>query len=335
MPADQQARMSPAVVAGIREELERDDDVFVMGEDIAGFGGIFDSTEGLYGEFGPERVMNTPISETAFIGAGVGAALAGSRPIVELMYVDFAGVAFDQIYNEMAKAHYMSGGSHSVPMVLMTAVGMTPYQDPTHGQTLYGTFAHLPGMKVVVPSSPTDAKGLMTRAIQTDDPVVYMFHKQLMLGMFDFAESLRGEAPEEHYEIPIGEADRKREGEDLTIATLGLHVHRALEAADELAGRGIEAEVLDLRSLVPLDRAAVLDSVRKTNRLLVVEEDYQSFGIGSELLSEVVEAEPATLTAASRLSLPDVPVPYSPALKEELDQGIGDIVTESESLIEQ
>lgn len=327
--------MSPAVVAGIRGELERNDDVFVMGEDIAEFGGIFDSTEGLFEDFGPDQVMNTPISETAFIGAGVGAALAGSRPIVELMYVDFAGVAFDQIYNEMAKAHYMSGGSHSVPMVLMTAVGMTPFQDPTHGQTLYGTFAHLPGMKVVVPSSPTDAKGLMTRAIRSDDPVVYMFHKQLMLGMFDFADGLGEAAPAESYEIPIGEADRKRTGGDLTIATLGLHVHRALEAADELASRGIEADVLDLRSLVPLDRAAVLDSVRETNRLLVVEEDYQSFGIGSELLSEVVETDPGSLAAASRLSLPDVPVPYSPPLKEELDPGIEDIVAESESLIEQ
>lgn len=335
MAAEQQARMSPAVVAGIRGELERDDDVFVMGEDIAEFGGIFDSTEGLYEEFGPEQVMNTPISETAFIGAGVGAALAGSRPIVELMYVDFAGVAFDQIYNEMAKAHYMSGGSHSVPMVLMTAVGMTPFQDPTHGQTLYGTFSHLPGMKVVVPSSPTDAKGLMTRAIRTDDPVVYMFHKQLMLGMFDFADSLREEPPADDYEIPIGEADRKRAGEDLTIATLGLHVHRALEAADELASQGIEAEVLDLRSLVPLDRAAVLESVRTTNRLLVVEEDYQSFGIGSELLSEIVETDPGALTAAGRLSLPDVPVPYSPALKEELDPGIDDIIAESESLVDE
>ena len=327
-------RMSPAVVDGLRTEMERDDDVLVMGEDIAEFGGVFDSTEGLDEEFGGERVMNTPISETCFIGAGVGAALAGLRPVVELMYVDFAGVAMDQIYNEMAKVSYMSSGSHPVPLVLMTAVGMTPYQDPTHGQTLYGTFAHFPGLKVVVPSSPYEAKGLMASAVRSDDPVVYMFHKQLMLGMFDFAEGVRTDVPDGDYQVPIGTADVKRTGADVTVATLGIHVHRALAAAERLDRDGIEAEVLDLRSLVPLDTDALLESVEKTGRLLVVDEDYRSFGVSGELIARVTESRPDALEAASRLAVPDAPVPYSPALKEELDPDADAIAAETRRLVE-
>jgi pyruvate/2-oxoglutarate/acetoin dehydrogenase E1 component len=333
MTNDTLKRMAPAVVDGIRDEMNRDDDVFVMGEDIAEFGGVFDSTEGLYEEFGNERVMNTPISETCFIGAGVGTSFEGFRPVVELMYVDFFGVAMDQIYNEMAKVNYMSDGSHNVPMVLMTAVGMTPFQDPTHTQALYGMFSHLPGMKVVVPSSPYDAKGLMRSAIRDDNPVVYMFHKQLMLGMLDFADEANTSLPEDET-VPLGQADIKREGSDVTIATLGLHVHHSLEAAEELEGRGIDAEVLDLRSLVPLDRDAVLESVRKTNNLLVVDEDYESFGVSSELIAFVTEEESDLLETASRLAVPDAPVPYAPNLKEELVPGTDDIVSEARNMIE-
>lgn len=327
-------RMSPAVVAGLRAEMERDEDVFVMGEDIAEFGGVFDSTEGLFETFGRERVVNTPISETGFIGAGVGAALAGLRPVVELMYVDFAGVAMDQIYNEMAKVAYMSGGSYSVPMVLMTAVGMTPYQDPTHGQTLYGTFAHFPGLKVVVPSSPYEAKGLMSSAVRDDDPVVYMFHKQLMLGMFDFDDGVRTAVPDEDYQVPLGRAHLKRQGADVTIATLGLHVHRALAAARRLAREGIDAEVVDLRSLVPLDTDLLVSSVEKTGRLLVVDEDYRSFGVSGELIARVTESRPEALDGAARVAVPDTPVPYSPALKEELDPDTDAIAAEARSLVE-
>jgi pyruvate/2-oxoglutarate/acetoin dehydrogenase E1 component len=333
--SDSHSKISPSVVEGIRSEMQRDDDVFVMGEDIAEFGGVFESTEGLYDEFGADRVMNTPISETAFIGAGVGAAMAGLRPVVELMYVDFAGVAMDQIYNEMAKVTYMSEGAFEIPMVLMTAVGMTPFQDPTHAQTLYGTFSHFPGLKVVVPSSPADAEGLMRSAIREDDPVVYMFHKQLMLGMRDFADGLEATAPTDDYEVSIGSADVKREGSDVTIATLGLHVHDALNAADELANDGVDAEVLDLRSLVPLDREAVLDSVEKTGRLLVVDEDYQSFGLSGELIAMAAEREADLLDGASRLAIPDVPVPYSPELKEAINPGVSDIVAEARTLVEE
>jgi 2-oxoisovalerate dehydrogenase E1 component len=328
------SRMAPAVAAGIRGEMERSDDVFVMGEDIGEFGGVFDSTEGLFDAFGPDRVIETPISETGFIGAGVGAAMAGFRPVVELMYVDFAGVAMDQIYNEMAKVSYMSDGSFSVPVVLMTAVGMTPYQDPTHGQSLYGTFAHFPGLKVVVPSSPSDAKGLMHSAVRDDDPVVYMFHKQLMLGMAEFADGLGDPAPAEDYEVPLGEAAVRRAGSDVTVATLGLHVHRALEAADRLAADGVDAEVLDLRSLVPLDTDRLAESVAKTNRLLVVDEDYRSFGVSGELIARLTERRPAALDAATRLAVPDTPVPYAPELKEELDPGVEDIAAAARDIVE-
>lgn len=325
-------RIAPAVVDGIRHEMNHNEDVFVMGEDIGEFGGIFDSTDGLHEEFGGDRVMDTPISETGFIGAGVGASLAGFRPIVELMYVDFAGVAFDQIYNEMSKVCYMSDGSHNVPMVLMTAVGMTPYQDPTHTQTLYSTFSHHPGMKVVVPSSPHDAKGLMQSAIKDDNPVVYMFHKQLMLGMVDFTDDVETAVPQEGYDIPIGEADIKREGSDVTIATIGLHVHRALEAAKKLHEEGVDAEVIDLRTLVPLDEETVLDSVAKTNNLVVVDEDYQSFGLSGELIARVSETQAESLDSATRVTTPDTPVPYSPPLKEAVVPGIDDIVQEVNDL---
>lgn len=328
-----QLRMSPAVVDGIRTEMLENDEVFVMGEDIGEFGSVFDSTEGLYEEFGSDRILETPISETAFIGAGVGASMARMRPIVELMYVDFAGVAMHQIINEMAKISYMSDGAFDVPMVLMTATGMTPYQDPTHGQTLYGTFAHVPGLKIVVPSSPYDAKGLMHSAIRENDPVIYMFHKQLMLGMFEFAQALREPALEEAYRVPIGSADVKRTGSDITIVTVGVHVHRALRAAAQLNDRGIDAEVVDLRSVVPLDTETVIESVTETNRLLVVDEDYRSFGVSGEIIARVAEHDSDLLETADRLAVPDTPIPYSPALKEAITPTIEDITEKAREMV--
>src|SRR6056297_207156 len=275
--------MSRAMVDAIAHEMRESEEVFYMGEDVADYGGIFDSTEGLLDEFGRDRIMDVPISETGYIGAAVGAAQEGMRPIAELMFVDFFGVCMDQIYNNTAKTTYMSGGSVSVPMVLMTAVGGTYDDAAQHSQTLYGTFAHLPGMKVVVPSNAHDAKGLMHAAIRDDDPVVYMFHKRLMgLGWMPAPEGPKTAVPEDDYEVPIGEAEVKREGADVSIVTLGLHVHRALDAAETLAEDGVDAEVVDLRSLVPLDRETILDSVRKTGRLVVVDEDYHSFGLTGE-----------------------------------------------------
>src|SRR6056297_1038127 len=268
--------MSRAMVEAIAHEMRESDDVFVMGEDIADYGGIFDSTEGLLEEFGHDRIMDVPISETAYLGAAVGAAQQGMRPIAELMFVDFFGVAMDQIYNQMAKNTYMSGGSVSVPMVLTTAVGGTYNDAGQHSQTLYGTFAHLPGMKVVVPSTAYDAKGLMHAAIRDDDPVVYMFHKRLMgIGWMPAPDGPKTPVPSNDYEVPIGEADVKREGDDVTVVTLGLHVHRALEAAESLAEDDIDAEVVDLRTLKPLDTETVVESVEKTGDLVVVDEDYR------------------------------------------------------------
>jgi len=309
---------SRAIAEAIGQEIERDEHVFVMGEDIGIYGGIFGATEGLLAKYGPERIMDTPISETGFIGAAVGAAVSGMRPIAELMFVDFFGVCMDQIYNHMAKIHYESGGNVTVPMVLTTAIGGGYGDAAQHSQTLYGTFAHLPGMKIVVPSTPYDAKGLMISAIRDDSPVLYFFHKGVMgLGWMTPNPRATGPVPEEPYTVPIGKADVKRQGTDVTIVTISLMVHRALDAADALAARGVEAEVIDLRSLVPLDREAIAESVRKTRRLLVVDEDYRSFGVSAEVMAVAVEEAFDYLDAPpARLAYPDVPVPYSRPLEQ-------------------
>ncbi len=309
---------SKAISEAIAQEMERDQRVFLMGEDVGIYGGIFGATEGLLAKFGPERVMDTPISETGFIGAATGAAMSGMRPIVELMFVDFFGVCMDQIYNHMAKIHYESGGNVNVPVVITTAIGGGYGDAAQHSQTLYGLFAHVPGLKVVIPSTPYDAKGLMTSAIRDDNPVLYMFHKGIMgLGWMTVNPRATGPVPEEPYTIPIGKADVKREGRDLTIATVSLMVHRALDAADDLAKDGIEAEVLDLRSLVPLDREAIVASVKKTHRLLVVDEDYRSFGMTGEVIATAIEGAFDSLDAPpARLAYPDVPIPYSRPLEQ-------------------
>lgn len=307
-----------AVAEAIRLELERDPNVFVMGEDVGAYGGIFGSTEGLFQKFGPERIMDTPISETAFIGAAVGAAADGMRPIVELMFVDFFGVCMDQIYNHMAKIPYMSGGRIKLPMVLMTGVGGGYNDAAQHSQTLYATFAHLPGMKVVAPSTPYDLKGLMISAIRDDNPVVFMFHKTLQgLGWMDQLDASVGHVPEEAYTVPIGKAKVVREGTDITIVGIQMTVHHALEAAKKLEQQGIQAEVIDLRSLVPLDRETILQSIKKTHRLLVVDEDYLSYGMTSEIAAIAAEDGLYDLDApVKRLAVPDVPIPYSRPLEQ-------------------
>jgi pyruvate dehydrogenase E1 component beta subunit len=308
--------MSRAIVEAIDQEMARDPKVFVMGEDVGPYGGIFGSTTGLLQKYGETRVRDTPISETAFIGAATGAAAEGMRPIVELMFVDFFGVCMDQIYNHLAKNTYMSGGALRLPVVLTTAYGGGYNDAAQHSQTLYGVFAHVPGLKVVVPSNAYDAKGLMTQAIRDDDPVMYFFHKGLMgLGWMTSPAAAATAVPEEPYTLPFGKAEVKRAGNDLTIVTVGLMVHRALEAAAELEKRKISAEVIDLRTLVPLDRAAVVASVRKTGRLLVVDEDYRSFGLTGEIAATVAEAD-VPLRRYRRMAVPDVPIPYSRPLEQ-------------------
>ncbi|NYD29349.1 pyruvate dehydrogenase E1 component beta subunit [Nocardioides kongjuensis] len=305
------------MVEAIASEMERDENVFVLGEDVGPYGGIFSSTTGLIDRFGPERVMDTPISETAFIGAAIGAATEGMRPIVELMFVDFFGVCMDQIYNHMAKIHFESGGNVKVPMVLMTAVGGGYSDGAQHSQCLWGTFAHLPGMKVVVPSNPADAAGLMTAAIRDDNPVVFMFHKGVM-GLPWMAKNPRsiGPVPDGDHVVEIGKAATPRRGSDVTVVTLSLSVHHALDVAEELAGEGVDVEVIDLRSIVPLDTEAILESVGRTGHLVIVDEDYQSFGLSGEIAARIAESDPTILKSPiSRVAVPDVSIPYSRSLE--------------------
>ena len=316
-PHSRRLTTSKAIVEAIAFEMDRDPSVFYLGEDVGPYGGIFGSTGGLLDRFGTDRVIDTPISETAFIGLGIGAAVEGMRPIVELMFSDFLGVCLDQIYNHMAKIHFESGGNVKVPMVLTMAAGGGYSDGAQHSQCLWGTFAHLPGMKVVVPSSPADAKGLMTSAIRDDSPVVYMFHKGVM-GLPWMAKNPRSNdaVPEGDFETPIGKANVVRQGSDVTVVTISLSVHHALDVAERLAGDGIDVEVLDLRSLVPLDREAILASVAKTGRLVVVDEDYLSFGMSSEVVATIAEHDPTLLKRpAERVAVPDVPIPYAHALE--------------------
>ena len=304
---------SKAMVEAIALEMERDPSVIYLGEDVGKYGGIFSSTTGLLDRFGPERVIDTPISETGFIGLGIGAAVEGLRPIVELMFTDFMGVCLDQIYNHMAKIHFESGGNVKVPMVLTAAAGGGYSDGAQHSQCLWGTFAHLPGMKVVVPSTPADAKGLMTSAIRDDNPVVYIFHKGVM-GLPWMAKNPRSleDVPDGEHTVPIGRARTARTGSDVTVVTLSLSVHHALDVADRLAPEGIDVEVVDLRSLVPLDRHAILESVGKTGRLVVVDEDYLSFGVSGEVVASVTDVDPGLLRGpAQRVAVPDVPIPYA------------------------
>jgi len=306
-----------AMAEAIALEMRADPDVFVMGEDVGPYGGIFGSTTDLFDEFGADRVIDTPISETGFIGAGIGAAIEGLRPVVELMFVDFYGVCMDQITNHMAKIHYESGGAVKVPMVIMAATGAGYSDGAQHSQCLWGTFAHLPGIKVVVPSNPYDAKGLMTSAIRDDNPVLFLFHKgaQGLVWMKKNPRSI-ADVPEEAFTVPIGEAVLARSGTDVTIVTLSLSVQHSLDVAEQLEADGISIEIVDLRSLVPLDRDTVLESVAKTGRLLVVDEDYRSFGLTGEIAAIVAETDPTMLKKPlRRLAVPDVPIPYARTLE--------------------
>ncbi len=319
MTTTRKLTMAAAISEAISQELDRDPEVFVLGEDVGKYGGIFGATGGLLAKHGKDRIMDTPISETAFIGTAIGAAAEGMRPIVELMFVDFFGVCMDMIYNHLAKNTYMAGGNIQLPVVLMTAIGGGYNDAAQHSQCLYGTFAHMPGLKVVVPSNAYDAKGLMTQAIRDNNPVMFMFHKGIMgLPWMAYFEGSTNEVPEEAYTIPFGKANVVRSGTDITIVTLSQMVQKAVIAADQLAGQGISAEVIDLRTVVPLDRAAILASVKKTGRLLVADEDYLSFGLSGEIAALIAEnLDTVALKAPiKRLAVPDVPIPYSRPLEQ-------------------
>lgn len=310
--------MYKAISEAISLEMEKDNNIFVMGEDIGIYGGIFGATTGLLDKYGPERVKDTPISESAFIGAALGAAAKGMRPIVELMFVDFFGVTMDQIYNHIAKVHYMSDGQVKMPVVIMTAMGGGYGDAAQHSQCLYSLFAHIPGLKVVIPSNSYDAKGLMASAIRDNNPVMYFFHKGLMgLGWVTPLDEAIKEVPEEAYTIPFGKAKIVKEGNDITIVTVAKMVYEALWAARELEKEGIIAEVIDLRTLVPLDKETVINSVKKTGRILVVDEDYKSYGMSGEIITSVVEQMGDKFKSLpKRLTYPDIPIPYSRALEK-------------------
>jgi pyruvate dehydrogenase E1 component beta subunit len=328
--------MAQAISEGIAQEMTRDANVFVMGEDIGSYGGIFGATGGLLEKFGKDRIMDTPISETAFIGAATGAAAAGLRPIVELMFVDFFGVCMDQIYNHLAKNTYMSGGHVKLPVVLTTAIGGGYSDAAQHSQCLYGTFAHMPGIKVVVPSNAYDAKGLMIRAIRDDNPVMFMYHKGIMgLPWMAYFEGSSNAVPEEAYAIPFGQAKIVKEGSDLTIVSISQMVQKAVLAANELAEQGIHAEVIDLRTLVPLDKESVLKSVRKTGRLLIADEDYLGFGLTGEIAALIAEnLDTVTLKAPiKRLAVPNVPIPYSRPLEQFVIPQVANIVLAAQQLL--
>jgi pyruvate dehydrogenase E1 component beta subunit len=305
-----------AIAEAIGQEMESDPAVLVMGEDIGKLGGVFGTTTGLLDKFGPDRVRDTPISETAFIGAAVGLAASGMRPVVELMFVDFFGVCMDAIYNLAAKQCYFSGGQVTCPMVLMTSVGGGYGDAGQHSQALYATFGHLPGLKVVIPSNAYDAKGLMRAAIRDPNPVVFMYHKALQgMGWLGTVQRSITDVPEDDYVVPLGQATVVREGSDITLVGLGLSVHHALDAAARLAEAGHSAEVIDLRSIAPLDRETLRASVRKTGRLLVVDDDYHSYGVGAEVIATICEAGIKLSAPPARIAHPDIPIPYTPVME--------------------
>ena len=327
--------MYKAIAEAIDQEMERDPRVFYMGEDVGVYGGIFGVTQGLYEKYGPERIRDTPISEAGFIGAAVGAAAVGMRPLVELMFVDFMGVTFDQIFNHMAKNHYMSGGQVKMPIVLTMAMGGGYNDAAQHSQVLYALFAHVPGLKVVVPSNSYDAKGLMVQAIREDDPVVYMFHKGLLgLPWMPYPETAITHVPEEPYTIPFGKARVVRSGKHVTVVASALMVHRALEAASILEKEGISVEVIDVRTLVPLDRKTIVDSIKETGRLLVVDEDYRSYGFTGEIAAVALEEAFTYLKKPfKRLAVPDTPIPYSRPLENYVLPSVERIVEAVKSLV--
>jgi pyruvate dehydrogenase E1 component beta subunit len=293
-------------------------------------GGVFGATRDLRRRFGEDRVVDTPIAEMAFTGMGVGLAMAGYRPLIEVMFADFLGVCLEQIYNAIGKNHYMSGGRVRMPITIKTAAG-TLGAAAQHSQCLWGLVAHLPGLRVVVPSCPYDYKGLIAASLASEDPVIYFEHKELLVRRAsDFRHG--AEVPEGRFEVPIGKAATVRSGDDLTIATLGLSVTTALEAADELARSGIEAEVVDLRSLVPLDLESVLASVDRTGHLLVVDEDYRSFGLSGELIARVFEASDRAPKMA-RHAVPDVPIPAALTLEQAVIPSAASIAAEAAKLV--
>ncbi len=311
----------------VAQTMREDEDVFVIGEDVAGYGGVFHMYDGLLDEFGPRRTVDTPIAEMGLIGLGVGAAARGLRPIVDIMFMDFLAVALDQVVNQAAKMKFMYGGEVKVPMVIAVAYGAGVSAGAQHSQSLEAWLAHTPGLKVVMPSNAYDAKGLMVSAVRDDNPVVFMLNKVLL--------GSRTEVPEEIYSIPLGQAAVPREGDDLTIVAFGRMVVEALKAADILAESGISVEVVDPRTVQPLDTAAIVKSASKTNRILVVHEAVTFGGIGAEVAAQIQEEAFDYLDApVLRVGAPFTPVPFSAPLEKAYVPDADRIVAGARRLLE-
>jgi pyruvate dehydrogenase E1 component beta subunit len=297
-----------AIREGLREEMRANECVVILGENVAEAGGVFKVTEGLLEEFGPQRVIDTPISEEGFVGMGVGAALTGMRPVVEIMFGDFITLAMDPIVNQAAHIRYMTGGQARVPLTIRMPIGAGRSAAAQHSQSLHAWFCHIPGLKVIAPSMPYDAKGLLKAAIRDDNPVLFFEDKLLY--------DLTGSVPEEEYLLPLGQADVKREGQDVTVVATSSMVREALSAADQLSERGISVEVVDPRTLVPLDEETLVNSAIKTGRVIVADEGYRSYGVTAELASVITEGAFYYLHAPiSRIGAMDVPIPFSKPLE--------------------
>jgi len=299
-----------AIRDALRLEMRRDPNVYIVGEDVGTYGNVFGVTRGLIDEFGPERVRDTPITESAIVGTSVGAAACGLRPVAEIMYIDFIGVALDQLYNQAAKMRYMFGGKITIPLVLRSACGAGRGGAAQHSQSLESWFMHVPGLKVVMPSTPADAKGLLISSIRDDNPVVFLEHKLLY--------NTKGEVPEGEYTIPLGKGDIKKSGEDVTVVATSRMVTYALNAAEKLAQDGIDVEVVDPRTLSPLDEETILTSVKKTHRLVIVHEEVKFAGSGAEIAAMVAEKGIEYLDGPIlRVAAPFSPVPFAPSLEAE------------------
>ncbi len=314
-----------AINEALRQEMELDPTVFLLGEDVGRFGGCFGVTQGLFDRFGEDRVKDTPITESAIIGAATGAAAAGLRPVCELMFVDFIGVAMDQLFNQAAKMRFMFGGKAKIPMVLRAPQGAGLGAAAQHSQSLEAWFMHVPGLKVAMPATPYDAKGLLISAIRDDNPVIFLEHK-LLYGM-------EGEVPDEPYAIEFGKANVVREGTDLTIVATSKMVHTALEAAEQLAAKGIGAEVIDPRTMLPLDTETIVSSVKKTHRLIIVHEAVKFAGAGAEIAAQVAELAFDYLDAPIlRVAAPFTPVPFSPPLEQAFIPSVGQVLAAVQKL---
>lgn len=315
-----------AINEALHEEMARDEQILLIGEDVGRAGGVYKITDGLFKAFGEERVLDSPISEAGITGVGVGAALSGQRPVVEIMFGDFTALVMDQIVNQAAKIHYMSGGKWRVPMVLRTTMGAGRRAAAQHSQSLHAWYCHIPGLKVVLPSSPHDAKGLLKSAIRDDSPVIFFEDKMM------YQES--GPVPAGDYCIPLGEAAVCRAGEDITLIATSSMVAVALTAAEELAAGGISAEVIDPRTLAPLDEGTLVESARKTSRCIVIDEGYRRFGATAELAALVAGQAFYHLDApVLRIGAMDVPVPFSPALEDQTIPDVATVVARAQELV--